>query len=376
MIYLKQNREFGRLAISEVFAYFDGPRLFVAENAAGQRYLVNSIDSDSNTDTWLVVALSDRRLLQLSERVMDVRTAFLRPEMETLFQVVTTSSQELVSSTLMLAEELTDDLLPEPEVFLKSASKQDAPNAAFLAKSLDAAIVLLHLFPNQARHEAPLKGVGQIFASFQDYLDMKLKGFQSLAQDAFRVELLGTFAGSLGVEIAVRGSDERIAPALKAAVAEFELADEHGFVDRMKMASNEEVAAVRRFMTHLATVKSGLEIEAASQEDSEPYRIKADLSRLRQAAKSLSRPRQVDREIRTVTGDLLALNLRTKRFEIVELETGESIAGTLSSGLFSQEQTAELPRRYRVVVERDITMTTSGKVGARAWKLVSATKLF
>jgi len=30
MIFLKQNRAFGQLAVIEVLAYFDGPRLFLA----------------------------------------------------------------------------------------------------------------------------------------------------------------------------------------------------------------------------------------------------------------------------------------------------------------------------------------------------------
>ena len=332
MIFLSQNRTVGQLSIVEVFAYFDGPRLFLAENAAGQRYLVASLDSDADTDTWLLAAISERRLLQLSEGVMDVRTAFLNPELEALYQITSSASGELVSSTALVPADLTDDLLPEPEVFLKAEFAHVAPNAAFLARSLNAAVVLLHLFPNQPRQEAPLKGVGKIFTSLQDYLELKLrKALQTPETDLFRVDLLGTFAGSLGVEIAVRGSDERIAPALRAAVDEFSMADEQGaFADRMAAADDAEVAAVKKFMGNLKAVSSGLELETASQRDTESVRVTVDLPRIREAVKALTRAPSIRTENRTVTGDLVALNLRTRKFEIVTLETEETVAGVLA----------------------------------------------
>lgn len=377
MTFLTPNRTFGQLEIVEVFAYFDGPRLFLAENPAGQRYLVNSLDSDDDTDTWLITALSERRLLQLTEGVMDVRTAFLSPELETLHQITTSAAGELQSSTLLTPANLNDDLLPDAQVFLKAELVHAPPNAAFLARSLNAAVVLLHLFPNQVRREAPLKGVGKIFTSLQEYLELKLKrALQAPDADLFRVELLGTFAGSLGVEIAVRGDDERIAPALKAAVDEFGLTEEETtFADRIAAADDAEVAVIRKFMGDLKAVSSGLELEAASQDDTEPIRVSVDLPRIRQAVKSLARAPRINTEHRTVTGDLVALNLRTRKFEISVLETEEPIAGVLIGPIFTEAQTAELPRRYRVVVERDIRRSAIGREERGGWRMISATKL-
>jgi hypothetical protein len=376
MIFLKQNRAVGQLAIVEVFAYFDGPRLFLAENAAGQRYLVNSLDSDADSETWLVTALSERRLQELTEGQMDIRTAFAIPELETVYQISSNRSGELLSSTALLPADLTEDFLPDAAVFLKTEFSHAAPNAAFLARSLNAAVVLLHLFPNQPRREAPLKGVGKIFGSLQDYLELKLaKALQTPARDSFQVDLLGTFAGSLGVEIAVRGTDERIAPALKAAVDEFGLAeDRDAFAERMAAADDAEVAAVKKFMSNLKSVNSGLKIEAASQRDPDSIRVAVDLPRIKEAMKALKRAPTVRTETRTVTGDLLALNLRTRKFEIETLET-EPIAGVLATALFTAEQTAELPRRYRVVVERDIRRSGVGREERGGWRMISATKL-
>jgi len=324
-----------------------------------------------------MAALSERRLLQIAEGVMDIRTAFQRPELETIHRIVTNTGGELQSSTLFLPADLNDDLLPGPKVFLKAQLTHEAPNAAFLARSLNAAVVLLRLFPNQTRREAPLKGVGKIFTSLQDYLELKLKrALQAGDTELFQVELLGTFAGSLGIEIAVRGDDERIAPALRGAVSEFGLAEEESaFADHMAAADDQEVAAVRKFMDNLKAVNSGLELEAASQSDTESIRIAVDLPRIREAVKSLKRAPSVDTEHRTVTGDLVALNLRTRKFEIVTLENEETLAGILAGPLFTEQQTAELPRRYRAVLERDVRRSAVGREEKGGWRMISATKL-
>jgi hypothetical protein len=315
-------------------------------------------------------------LQELTEGQMDIRTAFAIPELETVYQISSNRSGELLSSTALLPADLTEDFLPDAAVFLKTEFSHAAPNAAFLARSLNAAVVLLHLFPNQPRREAPLKGVGKIFGSLQDYLELKLaKALQTPARDSFQVDLLGTFAGSLGVEIAVRGTDERIAPALKAAVDEFGLAeDRDAFAERMAAADDAEVAAVKKFMSNLKSVNSGLKIEAASQRDPDSIRVAVDLPRIKEAMKALKRAPTVRTETRTVTGDLLALNLRTRKFEIETLET-EPIAGVLATALFTAEQTAELPRRYRVVVERDIRRSGVGREERGGWRMISATKL-
>jgi hypothetical protein len=376
MIFLKQNRLLGQLAVVDVFVYFDGPRLFLAENGAGQRFLVNSLDSDSLSESWLLVAVSERRFLQLAEGLMDVRTAFVKPELETVYQVVSNSAQELVSSTMLSSSELTDEYLPETGVFLKSPVSDTAPNAAFLAKSLNASVLLLHLFPKQSRREAPLRGVGHVFTSLQNCLELKLrKVFQLPSLENFEVELLGTFAGSLGVEIVVRGDDERIAQALKDTLEDFRLAEEGGLSEHLTNANAEEISAVRKFMSDISSLKSGLEIETASQRDDEPIRVSVALPRLREVVKTLKKTRTNESETRTVVGDLVALNLRTGRFELTAIDTDESITGSLQGPRFSEEQTAELPRRYRVVVERKIARSPSGQDIPETWKLVSATKL-
>jgi hypothetical protein len=46
MAYLPQSTILGRLKIIEVYEFYDIPRLFCCRNAAGQHYLVLSIDED------------------------------------------------------------------------------------------------------------------------------------------------------------------------------------------------------------------------------------------------------------------------------------------------------------------------------------------
>lgn len=120
MIFLSQNNVLGELAVQEVFLYYDGPRLFVAENAVGQKYLVNCLLSEDASDTWLVSAISDKRLLALRNGTLDLRDAFTKPELGYVFDVAVGKGGLLLRHSLKKSEELEADDLPEAGVFLKS----------------------------------------------------------------------------------------------------------------------------------------------------------------------------------------------------------------------------------------------------------------
>ena len=120
MIFLSQNNVLGELVVQEVFLYYDGPRLFVAENAVEQKYLVNCILSEDASDTWLVSAISDKRLLALRNGTLDLRDAFTKPELGYVFDVTVDKGGLLLRHSMKKPEQLQTDDLPEAGVFLKS----------------------------------------------------------------------------------------------------------------------------------------------------------------------------------------------------------------------------------------------------------------
>ena len=205
-----------------------------------------------------------------------------------------------------------------------------------------------------------------ILSSFEHYLVIKLENALIAASDVglklkkqleqgFQVNVVGTFAGSFGVEIAVRGTDARIGGALKSAVADLSAAEETpAFRDRMSHADDDEVDAMRMFMSGIAKAKSGLRLETASQTDLDSYEADISLPQLKDAVKALKRAPITKKHTRTLVVRLVGLNLRTRKFELVDVQTEERIVGSMVAPLFDDLKKAELPSRYRVVVEGDV----------------------
>ena len=385
MIFIHDNETLGQLTILDVFVHFDGPLLFVAENAAGQRYLVNCIDAGDKTETWLAAAVSDRRLFAMKDGTFSVRNAYSKPELGRVYEVVVTRSGELLSVTSRNPQELRNDQLPDAEIVMtleNTAAEQ--VNAEVLARQLNSSVVLLRLYSNK-KAEAPAKSVGNILSSFETYISTKLNkvlappfvAAAAQAPPSFQVNIVGTFPGSFGLEIAVRGSDARIGSTLRYAVEDLNSADElEEFRERMVGVEDDEVEAMRRFMGQVAMAGSDLSLETASETDSEPHFARVPLPRVRAAVKTLKREPKVGTETRTLVGQLIGLNLRTRRFELEDVETEERITGSMAAPIFSDLEKAQLPSRYRVALEGDLRPPKRGAPPTVSnWRMVSATQL-
>ncbi|MGA8433076.1 MAG: DUF6575 domain-containing protein [Candidatus Sulfotelmatobacter sp.] len=386
MMFLGQNSPFGELSVQEVFISYDGPRLFVAENAAEQKFLFNCLLSSGDlSETWLVVPISEKRLSNLKAKMILLRDAFLEPELGIVFEVVTDQFGNFLRRVEKLPTKVPGEDLPEPGIYLEYETEDhDYRNAVFEAKSLGADIVLLHLYPNTVRHEAPANIVAKLLTSAQDYLSDRLSRILPAgdAKDAapFDVSLVGTFAGSFGIELAVRGSDHRIGKALKDAVADLGAALEpDAFVERMTAIDSSASSATAKFIQSLKKAKTDLRVETASRVDATPVTAAVPLKKLTKSLSAFRKRTSVPAQeaplelsvtldnFWTVEVELIGLNLRTKTFELRTIADSEAIRGTMAKEIFSELEKAELPSRYRVVLERAVSGT--------GWKMISATKL-
>jgi hypothetical protein len=379
MPFLKQNDVLGQLAEERLFVYYDGPRLFIAENPAGQKYLVNCLDSDEFGSEWLLTAISERRLFALTDGKVSLREAFTRPEISTVFRLKTSLDGDFREIQRLQPSELSDEELPSPGVLLQVEEARTHPNAAFLARSLNATVILLHLFPGRKAVEAPARKVGRILTSLQDYVSEKIAQFLPADPDGLQqydLNMVGTFAGSFGVELAIHGDDPRIADALKDAVEVIGAAEEiDTFKEQMQGIEDSEVAALRKFLLEMQNAESDLKLEAASYNDPSPTTVDVALPRIRAAVKSLSRPPKIRQLSKTAVVELIAINVRTRRFEVEIVDTKEAIKGAITASIFKELRTLELPRRYRVVLEADVRQSGSRPEELSHWRMVSATKL-
>jgi hypothetical protein len=106
------------LSIVEVFDSYDGPRLFSARDAAGTLYLVLWVDDVDDEAIWLYLPLSASRMAQLQQGCLDLRSAFLTPEMSVVFRVRESASDGSRTNEALRAGEVPLDELPLPGEYL------------------------------------------------------------------------------------------------------------------------------------------------------------------------------------------------------------------------------------------------------------------
>lgn len=132
----------------------------------------------------------------------------------------------------------------------------------------------------------------------------------------------------------------------------------------------------RKFISDIAKAKSGLRLETASQSDLDSFGADVSLYQLKSAVEALRRAPITRTQTRTLVVQLVGLNLRTRKFELVEVETEQRIIGTMVAHLFNDLIKAELPSRYRVVIEGDVRESASGREEIVSnCRMIAATKL-
>jgi hypothetical protein len=106
------------LSIVEVFDAYDGPRLFSARDAAGVLYLALWVDDMEDESIWLYLPLSASRMAELQQGQLDLRSAFLAPEMNTVFRVRESARGGMRTSETLPPTAIPHDELPTPGEYL------------------------------------------------------------------------------------------------------------------------------------------------------------------------------------------------------------------------------------------------------------------
>lgn len=120
-----QKTPLGRLRFLEVYAAFDGPKLFACENASGQKFLAFWLGDDQGRDRWLYLPLSASRLQRLRRNELDLRGACLEAE-DGFVWIVEAGPDDLHDpvSSIRDVERIDPSWLPAPETFLQPPAEK------------------------------------------------------------------------------------------------------------------------------------------------------------------------------------------------------------------------------------------------------------
>ena len=102
------------LTLIDTLEYYDVPQIITAVDATGTNYLcVLFSDNGSDGYQYLGVQISEPRLMAFVGGQLDLRDAYLHPEVEGALHLVIAKDGRLTATTLFTPEELTDEMLPE-----------------------------------------------------------------------------------------------------------------------------------------------------------------------------------------------------------------------------------------------------------------------
>lgn len=106
-----------KLTLIKVLEYYDVPQILVATDAMGIRYLCTlfaaSEDSVITGYQYIGVQISEPRLLAFLGGQLDLREAYLHPEVDNALYLVVAQNETLEATQLLQAKDITEAMLPE-----------------------------------------------------------------------------------------------------------------------------------------------------------------------------------------------------------------------------------------------------------------------
>ena len=110
------NRLLSAFSFERVLSYYDGPRLILLRSMAGQLYLAWWNNTDDNTDRWIYLPLSERRLHELLTGDITCLEGLKSPEDGYVFVVDEDLREDSNDLTMLVTPDaLPEESLPYPE---------------------------------------------------------------------------------------------------------------------------------------------------------------------------------------------------------------------------------------------------------------------
>lgn len=167
----------GNLEIIDIYVYYDKPHLFSCKNKTGQRYLAICSDEDDDSERWLYVPISSKKLRKVKTGQITVYSAFKEPEDGTLFDVRIYFSNNMDSAEIIKPEALDDSDLPDKDTFLNCDNNELAVVSDYHSSIQEA--LISDLFDASTRlvslPELDIDSLNIAMATSRDVLDICLE---------------------------------------------------------------------------------------------------------------------------------------------------------------------------------------------------------
>lgn len=103
-----------QLTLIDTLAFYDVPQIITATDATGTNYLCTLFNQTTDSYHYLGVQISEPRLMSFVGGQLDLREAYLHPEVDNALYLVEAKKGMLAASTLLQPEAVTEEMLPAP----------------------------------------------------------------------------------------------------------------------------------------------------------------------------------------------------------------------------------------------------------------------
>lgn len=373
---LPQRSILGRLRIVEVFHFYDGPRLFTCESASGSLYVVFWLGESDSTDDWLYVPVSATRLELVRAGDFSLQECVLRPEDGWLWRVATApETGDLTSIDAIEPEELAPDDIPDPDSYLEglgAAERERPPVPTELYASRANLDVVDFALTGEGRRRPTIgaRTLSNAVGSLQSVVDaiaLSQAGFRSRKgrvphgiKENVQLEVAGAFPSSFGLrmEAAVPPDlfgEAPTTPVFKALLGLISAgSDEQRLADELAVLGGRVAGQYTALMTKLASVRAGFKLRWASPAVFESFSA-PDVSweKALQISDALLRTIEGVSEIYEIRARLDGIDVITKRFHLLNLETDERLRGHISEAYVphARSEQARVPGTYNATIQ-------------------------
>lgn len=210
--YLMKVDVLGRIYIKDVIVFYGEPLLFSCINDFKNCFLFNCLDMNESEKQWLVLPISEAKLIRGLKGNISLYKMFKEPEGEFLWKVSEYSQNELCKSYPIKPEELKKEDLPDEDIFY------DIYNDEFLEEYDDnilgesikerREVIDISLEPNESHaHEIDASVLGSVLNSVQNIVNViaHKKGVNAKVPKEIKEDnkliVTGNYAASFGIRL-------------------------------------------------------------------------------------------------------------------------------------------------------------------------------
>lgn len=102
-----------QLTLINTLEFYDVPQILTAADATGTNYLCTLFKHTEDGYQYIGVQISEPRLMAFIGGQLDLREAYLHPEVENALYLVEAKQEKLSATTILQPCNITEDMLPE-----------------------------------------------------------------------------------------------------------------------------------------------------------------------------------------------------------------------------------------------------------------------